>query len=89
MDNTVAAKLEKFEKTLQTGTTGTVSSVPNNSKRVITEALQDMVKSLQLIEAEKDHIKDIAQSLKNNHQIKPKVNHLPNTNGKPSPVMFS
>lgn len=50
-----------------------VSNTPSNSKSVIKSAIMDMVKSLELQESEKDHQKDVAKSLKDNHNIPAKV----------------
>jgi DNA topoisomerase VI subunit B len=47
----------------------------DNSKKAIKTAIMDMVKSLEMIKSEREHIKDIAKSLKENHQIQPKVSN--------------
>lgn len=67
MTNSVQKSLEMM------GSNQPVSTVPSNSKAVIKQAIQDMVKSLELMEIEKNHINEIAKSLKSNHNVKPKV----------------
>jgi hypothetical protein len=49
------------------------NTVPSNSKTIIKDAIKEMVASHTLIQSEKDHIDDIAKSLKDNHKIPVKV----------------
>ena len=67
MTNTVQKSLDMM------GNNSTTAVPQTNSKTVMKNAIQDMVKSLELIEVEREHINEIAKSLKSNHNVKPKV----------------
>lgn len=69
--------MTELKKTMQAlmNDTSNVPTTANNKLMSVKSMVNDMVKSLELIESEREHLKEVAAELKAQHGWKPKVSN--------------